>query len=218
MRPPIIISSHRGRIGVGIVLAAIVVLTILDLIRSGLAGLTNLPVLLLFVWLVWIIWGVAEIRINDDGVTVVNQFRIWEVPWDRITEVTGRWGLSLTAERRPDAEGARKPRTISAWAAPARGTATAMKGTADHLPQVIIGSEVPMRWSLDSHATARLIETERIERRPVGKAAATQAKPESTSDHQKSTRATPHDAEIRVHPNWLTICVTVVLVAAAIII
>ena len=79
MRPPIIISSHRGRIGVGTVLAVIIVLTILDLIRSGLAGLTNLPALLLFVWLTWIIWGVAEIRINDDGVTVVNQFRIWDV-------------------------------------------------------------------------------------------------------------------------------------------
>lgn len=117
MRPPIIISSHRGRIGVGVIVAVIIVLTILDLIRSGLAGLTNLPALLLFVWLVWIIWGVAEIRIDDEGVNIVSQFRIWDVPWRRITGVTGRWGLSLTAERRPDAEGMRKPRTISAWAA-----------------------------------------------------------------------------------------------------
>lgn len=57
MRPPIIISSHRGRIGVGVIVAVIIVLTVLDLIRSGLAGLTNLPALLLFAWLVWIIWG-----------------------------------------------------------------------------------------------------------------------------------------------------------------
>ncbi|MDO4413112.1 hypothetical protein [Cutibacterium sp.] len=224
MRPPIIISSHRGRIGVGIVLAVIVVVTILDLIRSGLAGLTNLPALLLFVWLVWIVWGVAEIRIHDEGVTVVNQFRIWDVPWQRITEATGRWGLSLTAERRPDAEGIRKPRTISAWAAPARGTATAMKGNAGHIPQVIVGSEVPMRWSLDSHSTARLIETEKIERHPTGKArTATQTTADAQSDQpsakdnqQKPTGEKPN--EIQVHPNWMTICVTVVLVAAVIII
>ncbi|NKN51778.1 hypothetical protein GSQ41_21860, partial [Clostridioides difficile] len=145
MRPPIIISSPRGRSGVGVIVAVIIVLTVLDLIRSGLAGLTHLPALLLFAWLVWIIWGVAEIRIDDEGVNIVNQFRIWDVPWRRITEVTGRWGLSLTAERRPDAEGMRKPRTISAWAAPARGTATAMKGNAEHIPQIIIGSETPLR-------------------------------------------------------------------------
>lgn len=217
MRPPIIISSHRGRIGVGIVLAVIIVLTILDLIRSGLAGLTNLPALLLFVWLTWIIWGVAEIRINDDGVTVVNQFRIWDVPWRRITEVTGRWGLALTAERRPDAEGMRKPRTISAWAAPARGTATAMKGNVDHVPQVIVGSELPMRWSLDSHSTARLIEMERIERRPMARAtAATQTK--QGQDQKKPKDGMSRDGEIQVHPNWMTICITVVLVAAVIII
>lgn len=181
------------------------------------AGLTNLPALLLFVWLTWIIWGVAEIRINDDGVTVVNQFRIWDVPWRRITEVTGRWGLALTAERRPDAEGIRKPRTISAWAAPARGTATAMKGNADHVPQVIVGSELPMRWSLDSHSTARLIEMERIERRPVARATAgTQAM--HGPDHTQPKDGKSRGGEIQVHPNWMTICITVVLVAAVIII
>ncbi|MSS46078.1 hypothetical protein FYJ43_08525 [Cutibacterium sp. WCA-380-WT-3A] len=207
MRPPIIISSHRGRIGVGIILAAIIVLTVLDLIRFGLDGLANLPALLLFVWLVWIIWGVAEIQINDEGVTVVNQFRIWDVPWHRITEVTGRWGLSLKAERRPDAEGVRKPRTISAWAAPARGTATAMKGKVDHIPQVIVGSEIPMRWSLDSHSTARLIEMERIER-PASSA---------TTTGEKDSGTRPHDGEIQVRPNWRTICITAVLVATVII-
>ena len=212
MRPPIIISSHRGRIGVGVIVAVIIVLTILDLIRSGLAGLTNLPTLLLFVWLVWIIWGVAEIRIDDEGVNIVNQFRIWDVPWRRITEVTGRWGLSLTAERRPDAEGMRKPRTISAWAAPARGTATAMKGNADHIPQIIIGSETPMRWSLDSHSTAHLIEMERIERHPSGAVASAEGH-EATGSGTKS-----YDGEIHVHPNWMTICVTVVLVATVIIV
>ncbi|WP_063811598.1 hypothetical protein [Cutibacterium namnetense] len=212
MRPPIIISSHRGRIGVGIVVAVIIVLTVLNLIRSGLAGLTHLPTLLLFVWLLWIIWGIAEVRIDDDGVIIINQFRIWNVPWCRITDTTGRWGLSLTAERRPNAEGMRESRTISAWAAPARGAATAMKGSADHIPQIIIGSEAPMRWSLDSHSTARLIEMERIERHPSSAVA-------STEGHQDAGSGTkPYDSEIRVRPNWMTICVTVVLIAAAIIV
>ena len=103
MRPPIIISSHRGRIGVGIVVAVIIVLTVLNLIRSGLAGLTHLPTLLLFVWLLWIIWGIAEVRIDDDGVIIINQFRIGMCPGvgSPTQRDVGACPLPLSAVRTP---------------------------------------------------------------------------------------------------------------------
>lgn len=74
-----------------------------------------------------------------------------------------------------------------------------------------------MRWSLDSHSTARLIEMERIERRPVARATAgTQAM--HGPDHTQPKDGKSRGGEIQVHPNWMTICITVVLVAAVIII
>lgn len=198
MRPPIIISSHRGRIGVGIVVVVVLLITLVDVIRSGLGELEHLPPVLLVVWVLWMVWGVAEVRINDHGVDVVNQFRIWEVPWSRLIGTTGRWGLSLTAQRRPDDDGQRRERTISAWAAPARGTATAMRREPAHLPEVIVGTTAPLRCSLDSHGASRLIEFEKIERLPEDEA--------------------DRPGEISVHPNWLSICVTVVLAVATVIV
>lgn len=54
--------------------------------------------------------------------------------------------------------------------------------------------------------------TERIERHPSGAVA-------SAEGHEAAGSGTKsYDGEIHVHPNWMTICVTVVLVATVIIV
>ena len=52
---------------------------------------------------------------------------------------------------------------------------------------------------------------ERIERQPSGAVASAEGQ-KALGSHTKSS-----DGEIHVHPNWMTICVTVVLVATVII-
>jgi len=53
---------------------------------------------------------------------------------------------------------------------------------------------------------------ERIERHPSGAVA-------SAEGHEAAGSGTKsYDGEIHVHPNWMTICVTVVLVATVIIV
>ncbi|MDU1523742.1 MAG: hypothetical protein E6901_04015, partial [Cutibacterium granulosum] len=99
MRPPVIISSHAGRIGTTVIAVICLCLLVWDASRIGLAsGLTHLPTIGLFLWMVWLFWGLAAVRIDDDGVHVINQFRIWDVSWAALTSVSPHWGLTLTAD------------------------------------------------------------------------------------------------------------------------
>ena len=126
MRPPVIISSHAGRIGTTVIAVICLCLLVWDTSRIGLAsGLTHLPTIGLFLWMVWLFWGLAAVRIDDDGVHVINQFRIWDVSWAALTSVSPHWGLTLTAD---PAEG--RTRTVRAWAAPARGSHGRLTGQA----------------------------------------------------------------------------------------
>lgn len=157
MRPAVIITSRAGRTGTAVLGAGGLALLVWDTTRVGLwPALINLPFVALFVWCAWLFWGLASIRIDDQGVQVVNQLRIWNVPWHRLDAVAGRWGVSLTAGNR----------TIRAWAAPAKGTAGKILGGSREMPMVPEQGTEPVRTSLDAFSAARLIEIEQIQRRP----------------------------------------------------
>lgn len=201
MRPPVIISSHSGRIAT-IVIAVVSLLVIgWDVATVGLAGgMRDLPLACLFVWITWLMWGMASVTLDDRGVRVVNQLRIWEVPWASLEEATGRWGLSLVTTH-PRGTGSR---TIRAWAAPARGSVGRIARPAPEMP-VVSGTE-PVRTSLDAGQAARLIEIEQEQRR---------TEPRSTGNDNCGSRDVEHPGPgVVVRPNWATIVVTVVLVAA----
>lgn len=194
MRPPVVITSRVGRIGTAVLGAAALALMVWDASRVGLVqALVNLPFVALFVWCGWLFWGLASIRIDDAGVQVVNQLRIWNVPWERLTSVTGRWGVTLTTAAQADQE---KGRSIRAWAAPAKGTAGKIVSADREMPVVPEQGSTPVRVSLDAFSAARLIEIEQIQRRPTGQGPV---------------------AEVQVRPNWATIGVTIVLVVLAIL-
>lgn len=200
MRPPVVIASRAGRTGTAVLGAAAVALLVWDATRTGLvSGLLHAPFVALFVWLAWLFWGLAAIRIDDDGVHVINQVRIWDVPWTSLEGVSGRWGLSLTiASPDSDKDGSssgtasrHRTKQVRAWAAPARGTAGKLAKTAAEAPIIPDRGEEPIRTSLDSFAASRLIEIEQVQR---------------TTDDRVASR------EARAHPNWSTIIITVALV------
>lgn len=196
MRPPVIISSHAGRIGATVIAVICLCLLVWDASRIGLAsGLTHLPTIGLFLWMVWLFWGLAAVRIDDDGVHVINQFRIWDVSWAALTSVSPHWGLTLTAD---PAEG--RTRTVRAWAAPAKGShgrLTGQDGGPAHThTEIIDGAQRPVRLSLDAADTAHLIEMEQVERHPDGPA---------------------HPATVAMRPNWVTIGITAALVVLSIL-
>lgn len=223
MRPPVVITSRSGRIGTAALAVAALALLVWDATRAGLLqALVNAPFVALFVWCAWIFWGLASIRIDNDGVHVINQLRIWDVPWAQLKAVTGRWGVTLTtlpqdSSRAPEnsettgtsestgaggtpGTGETRPargHSIRAWAAPAKGTAGKIIGTDRELPIIPDQGHEPIRISLDAFAAARLIEIEQIQRR----AGAT------------SSDAAP----VRVRVNWPTVIISGVLVILAVL-
>ncbi len=197
MRPAVVITSHSGRIGTAALGAAALALLVWDAVKAGLVeALLNAPFVALFVWCAWMFWGLASIRIDDDGVHVINQLRVWEVPWTRLEQVSGRWGLTLTTTPDPTAgAGSAKGRSVRAWAAPARGTGGRIARRAPEMPVIPEGAHEPMSVSLDAFSAARLIEIEQIQRRPK----------EDSGDR------------VAVRMNWPTIVITVVLVVLAVL-
>ncbi|MCI1747394.1 MAG: hypothetical protein LKI24_04345 [Acidipropionibacterium sp.] len=208
MRPAVIITSRAGRTGTAVLGAGALALVVWDATRVGLwPALINLPFVALFVWCAWLFWGLASISIDDHGVQVVNQLRIWNVPWNRLDAVTGRWGVTLTTSPEPsdtagsDAEagngtGTGRGRTIRAWAAPAKGTAGKVLGGNREMPMIPEQGTEPVRTSLDAFSAARLIEIEQIQRSPTD---AGQGDP------------------VRVRVNWLTIVITAGLILLALL-
>lgn len=210
MRPAVIITSRAGRIGTAVLGVGALALVVWDATRVGLwPALVNLPFVALFVWCAWLFWGLASISIDDRGVQVVNQLRIWNVPWNRLNAITGRWGVTLTtAPEHSDASTAgsgdqadSKGHTIRAWAAPAKGTAGKILGGHREMPIIPEQGTEPVRTSLDAFSAARLIEIEQIQRRPA--------------------RLGPDDADaggsVRVRVNWPTLVITVVLILLALL-
>ncbi|WP_027587873.1 hypothetical protein [Acidipropionibacterium thoenii] len=194
MRPPVVITSRVGRIGTAVLGAAALALMVWDASRVGLLRtLVNLPFVALFVWCAWLFWGLASIRIDDAGIQVVNQLRIWNVPWARLESVTGRWGVTLSTAAQT---GHDKGRSIRAWAAPAKGTAGKIASADREMPMIPEQGSAPVRVSLDAFSAARLIEIEQIQRRPTDQSSA---------------------AAVQARPNWATIGVTVILVVLAIL-
>lgn len=205
MRPPVVIASRAGRAGTAVLGVAAVGLLVWDATKTGLvSGLLHAPFVAVFVWLAWLFWGLAAIRIDDDGVHVINQLRIWDVPWACLEGVSGRWGLSLTfappassgAGSSPGSASSHRSRTIRAWAAPAPGMAGKVAKSNPEAPIIPDSGERAIRTSLDSFAASRLIEIEQVQRtRGDGDAAGI----------------------VKARPNWSTIIITVVLVVLSVL-
>jgi hypothetical protein len=193
MRPPVVITSRGGRIGTAVLGAAALGLLVWDATVTGLIqALLHAPFVMLFVWLAWLFWGLASIRIDNDGVHVINQLRVWDVGWASLEGVSGRWGLTLTIAADALADGhAPRTRAVRAWAAPARGSIQKFARSAPEVPVVPDAGDQAVRTSLDSFSAARLIEIEQVQR---------------TSDDRIRSDS------VRVRPNWTTIIITVVLV------
>lgn len=199
MRPPVVITSHRGRIGTAVLGVAAVALLLWDTTVAGLGqALLHAPFVMLFVWVAWLFWGLASIRIDDDGVHVVNQLRIWDVGWTWLEGVSGRWGLTLTIAAGGTGQDGPAPRTraVRAWAAPARGSVQKFTRSAPEVPVVPDSGDQVVRTSLDSFAAARLIEIEQVQR---------------TGDDRIRNDG------VRARPNWPTIIITVALVALSLL-
>lgn len=200
MRPPVVIASHGGRIGTAALGVAALGLLAWDATVAGLGqALLHAPFVLLFIWLAWLFWGLAAIRIDDDGVHVINQLRVWDVPWAWLEGVSGRWGLTLTIAA-PEGDRSRTAtvgaRAVRAWAAPARGSVQKFARSAPDAPIIPESGDQAVRASLDSFTAARLIEIEQVQR---------------TSDDRIRNDG------VRVRPNWPTIIITLVLVGLSFI-
>lgn len=117
-------------------LAAICALTaLIGLIDSGFIALITLwPWLALLVGICWAVYWHPEVRVDDDGITLINVWRRIEVPWGALIGIETKWALTLVTPKR----------RYRAWAAPAPGRSV-MRGEqrdTHRLQDAAIGGEI----------------------------------------------------------------------------
>ncbi len=117
-------------------LAAIGALTaLLSLIGSGFeVVLTLWPWLALLIGTCWAVYWHPEVRVDDDGVHIVNVLHRIEVPWAALIGIETKWALTLVTPQR----------RYRAWAAPAPGRSVMRQEHRDthRLKDAAIGGEV----------------------------------------------------------------------------
>ncbi|MFT3944783.1 MAG: PH domain-containing protein [Ancrocorticia sp.] len=59
----------------------------------------------------WLCYWNPRVILNDDGVTIINPSRTFEVPWEAVESASGKWGLQVTP---------REHKPIHVWAIPGR--------------------------------------------------------------------------------------------------
>ncbi|WP_153810753.1 hypothetical protein [Acidipropionibacterium jensenii] len=235
MRPPVVITSRSGRIGTAALAVAALALLVWDATRAGLLqALVNAPFVALFVWCAWIFWGLASIRIDNDGVHVINQLRIWDVPWAQLKTVTGRWGVTLTTLPQ---DSSRAPENSEASETTGADESTEMGGTSESTgaggtPGT--GETRPARghsiraWAAPAKGTAgKIIGTDRElpiipdqghEPIRISLDAFAAARLIEIEQIQRRAGATPSDAApVRVRVNWPTVIISAVLVTLAVL-
>ena len=154
MRPTIIIRSLLGRVGTYAVAALAAVLIGQALIVSSASHALRLAAYPVFVVVVvWLLWYYPRVRIDDDGVEVVNPLRTVRVSYADLTHASARGALRVHT----------RERGYTAWAAPARGGYRDSTRPAAIAPTVQQGRETQVESS-DAATVARLIELEQVER------------------------------------------------------
>lgn len=105
-----------------------------------------------------------EVRVNDEGVAVVNPLQEVEVAWESIDRIDTKWGLTIFAGQRK----------VQAWSAPAPGRHSSLRSSkfeGRHLPEstYLAGTIRPGDLiSSDSGAAAYTIRAEWERRRDLG--------------------------------------------------
>ena len=153
MRPTETMRPRSSRLIAGAVVACCVVASIA--VASSGTGLVpvvrTLAVSGLVTALVWAVYWRPEVEVSDGGVRIVNPWRTVHVPWPAIDEVNHRWSLSV---RTVDG------RTVSAFAAPARGMSERGPGVADLAARTITERREELR-------AAGYLDDVRLEGAPV---------------------------------------------------
>lgn len=108
---------------------------LIGLIDSGLEAIVTLwPWLALLVGGCWAIYSHPEVRVDDDGVTLVNVWHRIEMPWGALIGIETKWALTLVTPKR----------RYRAWAAPAPSRAVMRSERRDthRLKDAAIGGEI----------------------------------------------------------------------------
>jgi hypothetical protein len=111
------------------------VTALISLIDSGFDAIVTLwPWLALLVGGCWAIYWHPEVRVDDDGVTLVNVWHRVEVPWGGLIGIETKWALTLVTPKR----------RYRAWAAPAPGRSVMRREQRDthRLKDAAIGGEI----------------------------------------------------------------------------
>lgn len=59
----------------------------------------------------WLCYWNPRVILNDDGLTIINPSRTFEVPWEAVESASGTWGLQVTPRGR---------KAVHVWAIPGR--------------------------------------------------------------------------------------------------
>lgn len=117
-------------------LAAICALAaLIGLIDGGFIALITLwPWLALLVGTCWAVYWHPEVRVDDEGVTLINVWHRVEVPWAALIGIETKWALTLVTPKR----------RYRAWAAPAPGRSVMRREQRDthRLHDAAIGGEI----------------------------------------------------------------------------
>lgn len=138
MRPTETIRPRSSRLIAGAVVACCVV-AVVAVVAAG-SGLVPVVRTLaasgLLTALMWAVYWRPEVEVSDGEVRIVNPWRTVHVPWPALDEVDHRWTLSV---RTVDG------RTVSAFAAPARGMSERGPGVASLAARAITDRREALR-------------------------------------------------------------------------
>lgn len=123
------IPSRNGRI-LAIVLSGVVLLGLITNLFAGLAGpwMASISASSLILYLLWLMFWEPHIKVSQEGLELVNIFRVHQIPWPAVVRIDTRWALEIFTENV----------RYSAWSAPAPGRHTgllASKDQGEHLPE-----------------------------------------------------------------------------------
>ncbi len=134
-REPASFRPGFGRWLTGVLGAVGALTALLGLIGSGFEAVITLwPWLALLIGTCWAVYWHPEVRVDDNGVQLVNVWQRVEVPWNALIGIETKWALTLVTPQR----------RYRAWAAPAPGRSVMRQEHRDthRLKDAAIGGEV----------------------------------------------------------------------------
>lgn len=189
-----VLRPRAGRILAVVVMVVCAVLAVMLVVQTPQDTVRGIPALALVAYAAWALFWAPSVRVDGDGVTLVNVFRTITIPWGRIVRIDTRYAFTLFTRRS----------RYAAWAAPAPGRHRLLvtdREEGKHLPEssYIAGTVRPGDLvTSDSGASAYIVRREWERRRDAG-----------------LLEESGPDTTVRIHT--VTIAVSAVLVAAVVV-